>query len=229
MVMIQAKKQPVIKKGKGYVYDPATFKKEHKVDNFYEVEDPQDILKQLKPFEFNGRKFITFDTETHPYFKSSQEVPKTVVRRWVGSGKQAVPQDFPFCISICDGTNAFTIYDSVKTGFKKFKQLATIFEDESIEKIAHNWKFDAHMLANIGMKIVGRVHDTVVLAKLVDENRHSFELKSIASRKKNGIVKFEYMVDNYKQLNKVKDYQLIPRDLLSEYANADVWNCYIHS
>lgn len=227
MVTIKAKKRPVIKKGEGYVYDPATFKKEHKVDNFYEVEDPQDILKQLKPFEFNGRKFITFDTETHPYFKSSQEVPETVVRRWVGSGKHAVPQDFPFCISICDGTNAFTIYDSVKTGFKKFKQLAPIFEDASIEKIAHNWKFDAHMLANIGMKMVGRIHDTVVLTKLVDENRRSFDLKSLASRKKNGIVKFEYMVDSYKQLNKVKDYRLVPRELLSEYANADVWNCYI--
>ncbi len=35
------------------------------------------------------------------------------------------------------------------------------------------------------------------------------------------------MVDAYKQMNKVKDYRLIPRELLSEYANADVWNCYL--
>ena len=35
------------------------------------------------------------------------------------------------------------------------------------------------------------------------------------------------MVDNYKTMNKVHDYRLIPKELLSEYANADVWNCYL--
>ena len=84
-----------------------------------------------------------------------------------------------------------------------------------------------HMFANAGLKIVGRMHDTVVLAKLANENRNSFQLRDLAARKKGGIVKFEYMVDAYKQMNKVSDYRQIPRELLSEYANADVWNCYL--
>ena len=71
------------------------------------------------------------------------------------------------------------------------------------------------------------MHDTVVLAKLANENRTSFQLRDLAARKKGGIVKFEYMVDAYKQMNKVGDYRQIPRELLSEYANADVWNCYL--
>lgn len=225
--MIQPKKRPVIQKGNGYTYNAATFAKEHAYSNFIEVDDPQELLSLVKPFEFMGRKFITFDTETHPHFKSSHEVPPGVVRRWVGTGKSATPQDYPFCLSICDGKNSYTIYDSVENGFAKVKQLAPLFEDASIEKIAHNTKFDMHMFANAGLKIVGRLHDTVVLSKLADENRKSFALRDLAARKKGGIVKFEYMVDAYKQMNKVKDYRMIPKELLTQYANADVWNCYL--
>lgn len=138
MAVIQPKKQAVIKKGNGYMYIPATFAKEHAVANFYEVDDPQELLERIKPFEMFDRKFITFDTETHPYYKSSHDVPVGVVRRWVGKGKQAVPQDYPFCMSICDGTNAYSIIDSVDNGFEKFKQLQPLFADPSVEKIAHN-------------------------------------------------------------------------------------------
>lgn len=227
MAIIQPKKRPVIKKGNGYVYNTQTFAKEHKVSNFHVIDDPQELLKLVEPFEFKGRRFITFDTETHPFYPNSHVVPVSVVRRWVGTGKKAIPQDFPFCISICDGKNSYTIFDTVQNDFEKFKQLAPLFEDPTVEKIAHNTKFDMHMFANAGLKIVGRLHDTVVLSKLANENRNSFTLKDLAARKKGGIVKFEYMVDAYKQMNKVSDYRQIPRELLSEYANADVWNAFI--
>lgn len=227
MAVIQSKKKPVIQKGNGYAYNAATFAKEHAYSNFIEVNDPLELLKLVQPFEFKGRKFITFDTETHPYFSSSHHVPPTVVRRWVGSGKQAVPQDLPFSIQICDGVNSYTIYDSIENNFDKFKQLSPLFEDPNIEKIAHNTKFDMHMFANAGLKIVGKLHDTVVLSKLTDENRTSYQLRDLAARKKGGIVKFEYMVDAYKQMNKVKDYRMIPRELLTQYGCADVWNCFL--
>lgn len=227
MATIQARKKPVIQKGNGYMYVPDTFQKEHAVPNFKVIDDPQELLRLVDPFIFHGRKIITFDTETHHAFPSSNAVPDTVVRRWVGSGKKAVPQDFPFCISICDGKNAYTIYDSYENEFKKFKQLAPLFEDPTIEKIAHNTKFDMHMFANAGLRIVGRLHDTVVLTKLANENRTSFQLRSLAEKAQGGIVKFEYMVDAYKQMNKVSDYRQIPRELLSQYANADVWNAFV--
>ena len=227
MATIQGKKKPVIQKGNGYVYNPETFAKEHKVPFFHVIDDPDELLSLVKPFELMGRRFITFDTETHPFFDGSNIVPSTVVRRWVGKGKAAVPQDFPFCISICDGKNSYTIFDTYSNNFEKFKKLSVLFEDETIEKIAHNAKFDMHMFANAGLKIKGRLHDTVVLSKLANENRMSFMLRDLAARKKEGIVKFEYMVDAYKQMKKVSDYRNIPRELLSEYANADVWNCYL--
>ena len=224
---IQAKKKHVIKKSSGYAYIPDTFEKEHKVPFFHVVQSAQELLDKVHPFELMGRRFITFDTETHPYFLNSQEVPECNTRRWVGSGKHATPQDYPFCISICDGTNSYTLFDSIDNDFAEMRKLAPLLEDPKIEKIAHNTKFDMHMLANAGMKLVGRLHDTVVLAKLIDENRTSYQLRDIAARLPRGIVKFEYMVDNYKQMNKVSDYRHIPRQLLSEYANADVWNCYL--
>lgn len=224
---IQSKKKPVIQKGNGYSYIPATFAKEHKQANFFVVDTPEELLERVKPFEFRGRRFVTFDTETHPYFSNSQEVPVGVVRRWVGTGKSATPQDYPFCISICDGTNCFTLFDSIENNFSKLKGLAPLLEDPNIEMIAHNAKFDMHMLANAGCKIVGKLHDTVVLAKLADENRRSFQLRDLAAHYPKGIVKYEYMMDSYKQLNKVNNYRQIPRELLSEYANADVWNCYL--
>ena len=84
-----------------------------------------------------------------------------------------------------------------------------------------------HMFANAGMKIKGHVHDTVVLSKLANENRTSFQLRDLAARLPGGIVKFEFMVDSYKTLNKVTDYRQIPRELLTQYGGADVWNCYL--
>ena len=227
MATIKPKKSAVITKGINYSYDQATFKDKHAYKNFIETDDPQEILDNIVPFELLGRKFITFDTETHPYFRKSTYVPKGIVRRWVGTGKQGKPQDFPFCISVCDGKNAYTIYDTVGNQFRKFKELLPLFMDSTIEKIAHNWKFDAHMFANANMKIKGKVHDTVVLTKVVNENRRRFDLEGIASTKEKGIVKFERMVDTYKKLSKITDYRDIPRELLSQYANADVWNAFI--
>jgi DNA polymerase I-like protein with 3'-5' exonuclease and polymerase domains len=84
-----------------------------------------------------------------------------------------------------------------------------------------------HMLANAGVKIVGRLHDTVVLSKLANENRKSFALRDLAAQHDRGVIKFEYMVDAYKQMNKVSDYRQIPKILMNDYTNADTWNCYL--
>lgn len=225
MAVVKSKRKSVIQAGTSFSYNPETFLADHKVANFFTIEDPQEILRRIKPLEMFGRKFISFDTETFSTGLKSNMLPFNVVRRWVGSGKKASPQDFPFCFSISDGTNCYSIYDTLENKFAKFKALAPLFEDPTIDKIAHNAKFDMHMFANIGMKIVGKIHDTVVLAKLANENRFSFKLRDMAKKLEHGIDKFEYMVDGFKKTYKIADYRMIPKELLSEYANADVWNC----
>ena len=83
------------------------------------------------------------------------------------------------------------------------------------------------MLQNAGVPFAGEWHDTVTVAKLVNENRPSFRLRDLAKWKHRNIIKFEDMVETYKQMNKISDYSMIPRELLSEYANADVWNAFV--
>lgn len=227
MAVVQRKRRTVIKRGTNFSYNPDTFAKEHKMPNSYETTKAEDVLNLIQPFEFMGRKFLFMDTEDYPTDLKNHEMPRNVVRRWIGSGKKATPVDLPFCISICDGKNMITLYDSAENNYGEFKKLRVLLEDPTIEKVFHNTKFDMHMLANIGMKIVGKLHDTVIIAKLVNENRSSFKLMDIAAKYKDGIVKFEYMVDTYKKTYGVADYRLIPRELLTEYANADVWNAYV--
>lgn len=195
------------------------------IEHFYTAQNAQQIIDNIDPFIIHGRKFITFDTETHKHDIENHEV-KNTVRRWIGSGKTAKAQDYPFVVSICDGKKAYTLYDYPENNYNEFKKLSVIFEDPDIHKIAHNIKFDMHMLQNINMRLIGPLHDTVVLAKLINENRHSFELKNLAEPYK-GILVFEDLLDQYKKIHKVIDYRDFPTSLLSNYANADVWNCYL--
>ena len=220
MAVIKSKYKTVIKKGEGYSYDPETFGKES-YEHIYSVDTAEEMLEIFK-----DDKIIALDTETTCLMElSNHDMPENIVRRWVGTGKKASPQDIPFAVSMSNGKVAVTIYDTLDNGFAEFKKLKPILENKSIEKILHNVKFDKHTLGNIGINLLGKLHDTVVLTKLTNENRKSFKLMDVVSREK-GIIKFEYMVDNYKKTYKVSDYALIPRGLMTQYAGADVLNAW---
>lgn len=191
-------------------------------DNFYLV-TADELINRLNPYQ--GR-YITVDTETYPLPIYDHDLPSHVVRRWIGSGKSAKPQDMPFIVSMCDGTNCYSVMDSLDNDYKEFKKLKVILEDPAIEKIFHNPKFDMHMLDNIGIKVLGTIHDTVISSKLLDENKISYELKVLA-KEYGGITVFEDFLDAYKKANKITDYRDFPIDLIIPYANADVWNCFL--
>lgn len=227
MAVIAPKRKSVIKKGTNYSYNAKTFLQEHSMPNVYGVDSAEKVYELIEPFTLDGRRFLVMDTEDYPDKAKNKDMPHNVVRRWVGSGKKATPVDKPFCMSFCDGKNMVTLYDSEENGYKEFKKMNKWLLDGSIEKIFHNTKFDMHMLANVGMKMHGKLHDTVVMAKLANENRFSFMLKQLAEKLPGGIVKYEYMVDGYKKDHKVTDYRMIPRDLMDYYAGVDVWNCYL--
>lgn len=227
MAVIKPKRQSVIKKGTSYAYNPATFDAEHTMPNVYGVDTAEEVFKLITPFEYRGRKFLVLDTEDYALPIKSNDLGPNHVRRWVGKGKKAIPVDVPFCMSFCDGINMVTLYDSIENGFAEFQKIRVWLEDINIEKVFHNTKFDMHMLANVNFKIAGKLHDTVVLAKLANENRFSFMLRDIAGKLPGGIIKYEYMVDSYKRDFKVSDYRMIPRKLMDYYAGCDVWNCYL--
>lgn len=214
---VVAKHLPVVKPKTVEVFDAKNF------ETFgITTDDPELVLQQFKPFVWQDRKFMFFDTETMPYYESSQDVPPERVRRWVGSGKNAVPQDLPFVISVGNGEENWTLRGNPET----LRRLRPLFEDETVEKVAHNIKFDMHMLENIGIIVAGRLHDTLILAKIINENRKTFQLKEVA-REHGGIIKYEDTVDYYKRSHRVKRYDKLPEVLLGSYANADIHNCYL--
>ena len=82
--------------------------------------------------------------------------------------------------------------------------------------------FDAHIFENINIRIKGKVHYTVVLTKLTDENRSSYQLKDIARKYEGHIVKFEYILDATRILTRLQITGCSLK-LINNYANADVW------
>ncbi len=228
-VVKPAKGRPVVKATNVVSYNPDTFA-ELVPDNFYVLHEvPDDFVEHIVPFTTEllpGKKFITFDTETTVKYPSSYNVPEGFVRRWVGSGKSATPQDVPFVVSICDANACYTIYDSEENGWANFYKLRPLFENPAIDKVAQNIHFDMHILHNIGIKLKGQLHDTVILAKLANENRNSFALVDLVHHK-GGISVFEDMLANYKSAHRITNYKNFPDDLLGAYANADIYNCKV--
>src|SRR5690625_3822290 len=64
-------------------------------------------------------------------------------------------------------------------------KLRPYYEDESLGKIAHNAKFDIHMLANEGVELRGLTWDTQVAMHVLNENERfqgrSYQLKPLVS------------------------------------------------
>jgi DNA polymerase I-like protein with 3'-5' exonuclease and polymerase domains len=106
---------------------------------------------------------------------------------------------------------------------KIVKYIKSICEDDSIEKVFHNAQYDIGWLSVLGIEVKGRIHDTMVAAALIDENRYSYTLNSIVH---------EYLGE-FKNEQKLKEaagafgvdaksemYKL-PAEFVGEYAEAD--------
>lgn len=208
-------------------YNPDTFA-EYKRDNFNEV-TAEELLAKIKPMEFDflpGRRFIAWDTETFATLFPANRMPSNVVRRFIKKhgSSDYIPNDFPFCISVCDGVNAFVVYDTLENQFKEFKKLEPLFMDMSIEKLGHNTGFDRHMIANARVNMRGKQHDTYFLVKTAAADRISYDLFGIAKDLEEGVTEFESMLKQYKTLHKINDYRKFPRELMTQYTCGDVWN-----
>lgn len=238
--MIQSKQSAIAITAKNFEeYNPQTFKGD---DRFIEC-DADYVLAHVKPKEFSflpGRKFISFDTETYWTGLPANKMPASLVRRYVKSGSKDIPNDLPFCMSICDGTHSFIIYDNLKNCYKEFRKLSDLLSDTSIEKTAHNTNFDLHMLANCNVQMRGRLHDTLYASKIARGNAFTHRLFDIAKEADGlytwveaekreqkcyeAVLQFERMLDNYKALHKITDYRQIPHDLMTNYNGGDTWN-----
>ena len=103
------------------------------------------------------------------------------------------------------------------------KYIKSICEDGSIEKVFHNAQYDIGWLTTLGIEVKGRIHDTMVAMALIDENRFSYTLNSIASdylgQYKNEI-KLKEAAAAFGVDPKSEMYKL-PSQFVGEYAEAD--------
>ncbi len=58
--------------------------------------------------------------------------------------------------------------------------LRPILEDDSIEKIGHNVKYDVVVLHNAGIEVLGTLHDTLIAAWLIDASRSGYSMDAVA-------------------------------------------------
>ena len=213
------------------LYNPATFAEVKKP--FFIEASAEQVLDEISPHEFSflpGEKYISVDTETFAYgMIANNRMPANVQRRWIKRGSKYIPNDFPFCFSICDGKHSYVVYDTLQNQFNEFKKLQPLLGDRSVGKIAHNFGFDLHMFANVGVNIKGRIHDTLCISRLVRPDAFQHNLCTLAdemlSQGLPGIPEFEHMLDAYKAAHKITDYREFPKELMVQYTGADTWNC----
>ena len=211
-------------------YDPRTFSQLQKP--FLLEATAEQVLDEIQPMEFSlmpGERFIAIDTETFAYPQiDNNRMPATVQRRWIKRGSKYIPNDFPFCYSICDGHKSFVVYDTLQNKWGEFKKLQPLLGDRSISKVGHNIDFDLHMFANTGVDIKGRLHDTMHLSKLLRPDDFQHSLLSLAEAMVeqgiDAIPEFEHMLDAYKALHRITDYREFPKELMIQYTGADTWN-----
>jgi len=134
-----------------------------------------------------------------------------------------------YVIGIAVSANGFSGYYPIRHESgnmdekKVIRYIKSICEDGSIEKVFHNAQYDIGWLTTLGIEVKGRLHDTMVAMALIDENRFSYTLNSIAGdylgQYKNEIKLKEaaaaFGVDPKSEMYKM------PAQFAGEYAEAD--------
>lgn len=127
--------------------------------NYQLVTDEKGLDQALK--KLATYKSICFDTETNGLDEMAAKVLGIALSGAKGEAWYvALPQEF----------NERSIFR---------KKLQEFFADEKIEKVAHNIKFDLHMLMNDKIEVKGPMFDTMIAHYLLEpEQRHNMDVLS---------------------------------------------------
>ena len=103
------------------------------------------------------------------------------------------------------------------------KYIKSICEDESIQKVFHNAQYDIGWLSVLNIEVKGYIHDTMIAAALLNENRYSFTLNSMVSEYLGEFKNESLLKAKAEELGidpKAEMYKL-PAEFVGEYAEAD--------
>ena len=202
--------------------------------NYIYVEDVDKTVDEiLKACRNKSNPIIAVDTETD-YNENISGVIKYI---------QGNPNNEPFCITLYTNDKGYYIS-------KDFDKLKRLFSDEGILFVFHNHKYDRHMLANIGIDIsIDQIGDTMLMIHLINEEfeckmpngtkKKSKRLKDLAYhflgedaheledlvaeyRSIKGLHNKAEGIDGGKNGVSYKEVELLNKDLMKDYACADV-------
>jgi len=110
------------------------------------------------------------------------------------------------------------------------ENIREIMEDQNIVKVFHNAKFDMHMLRSVGVEVKGHVFDTMIAAKLLNENESASldNCSKMYLSKEDG--KKTDLIEEWFKKKKIKKadrrYDKVPKEILYPYAEADAIATY---
>ncbi len=164
----------------------------------------QNFLKKIKE-----QKIIAIDTETNSLDSLSA---KLLGISFCFKANEA------YFINLKNQSNQADLFDSQKNNHNWLEEIKKIMEDESIEKIGHNIKYDLQVLENYNINIKGKIFDTMIASYLLNpENRqHNLDSLSFAELNWEKISSTELLGD---KKNKFED---VDPEKLSLYSCEDV-------
>lgn len=98
------------------------------------------------------------------------------------------------------------------------KQLKTIIEDEKIEKIGHNIKYDLQVLKNYDIEIGGKIFDTMIASYLLNPENRQHNLDALSFSELN----WEKIKSSDLTDNKKSDFRSVELEKLGIYSCEDV-------
>lgn len=134
--------------------------------NYHLITTKPQLMRMIEIL--NAETEIVFDVET-----TGVDIHKDYI---VGNVLTAVSKDLHFYIP----TKHLDNPQQLDHAFV-MEKLRPIYENPFTLKIAHNGKFDMHMLANEGIWVAGKIWDTQIAAHVLNENEPSFALKNLVT------------------------------------------------
>ena len=102
------------------------------------------------------------------------------------------------------------------------------------DKVFHNASYDLGWLRTLGITVNGKIHDTMISSALIDENRYSFTLNSLAKEKLGETKNEDLLIKAAKEfgVDPKKEMYKLPSMHVGEYAEYDArltYDLYVYN
>lgn len=205
-------------------------------NSYYQISQPQPTIDLFNPTVseptlFNLATYPTYKEVAHSYItiKTAEEL-KEVINSMLQETLIAFDTETTgleidcklLGISLVSQRHKgfFVLFPQNKELEKQFIEIIKpLFEKETIEKVAHNIKFDKNVLLNYGIQVKGKTFDTLLAHYLLDpETRHKLD---ILSEKYLEYTMIDFETVFGKNTKPPFSIEKINQDLLTEYAVED--------